>query len=185
MERALTAFLEAAGLDPRAPDLRRTAARVTDAFAREYLSGYRQTAEEALGQTFPAPAGGGDEMVVVTGLRFRSMCPHHLLPYEGVAHVAYIPGERMVGFGRLAALVDCFSNRLVLQEELARNVAGALSRVLESPGTACVLVAEQSCLRLRGERQREALTHAEAYEGLLRRPGPRRRELWARIGARR
>jgi GTP cyclohydrolase I len=184
MERALTAFLRAAGLDPSSPALRQTAARVAEAFDREFLDGYRHTAEEALGETYPAPPRSAGEMVVVTGLRFRSICPHHLLPYEGSAHLAYIPARRVVGFGRLSALLDCFAHRLLLQEELAREVAGALARVLESPGAACVIQAEQACLRLRGEHQREARTHSEAYEGVLRKDRQLRRELWARIEGR-
>ena len=186
MAGAVAAFLEAAGLPAGDPNLTRTPDRVAEAWASEFLAGYRTTPEEALGETFPAPRGGGSgELVVVTGLRFHSMCPHHLLPYAGVAHVAYVPKGRVAGFGRLSALVDCFAHRLILQEELAREVASALSRVLGSPATACVLEAEQSCLRLRHRGQVDAVTHAEAYEGRLQKDGPLRRELWARLGAKR
>jgi GTP cyclohydrolase I len=108
-----------------------------------------------------------------------------LIPYQGKAHLAYVPAERVVGFGRLSALLDCFAHRLILQEELARQVASALARVLESPATACVIEAEQGCLRMRGHRQREARTHAEAYEGRLKRDRRLRQELWYRIGDRR
>ena len=184
MRRALSAFMRAAGLNLADPNLRDTAQRVTEAFANEFLEGYGSTPEEVLGESYPAPRGSAEDMVVITGLRFRSMCPHHLLPYEGIAHLAYIPHGRVVGFGRLSALLDCFAHRLVLQEDLARHVAASLASVLESPGSACILEAEQACLRMRGERQREARTHAEAYEGVLREDGPRRRELWARIGQR-
>ena len=72
------------------------------------------------------------ELVVVTHLHFRSMCPHHLRPYSGIAHVAYVPGRAVVGFGRLSALVDVFAHRLVLQEELARQIACALQDELGS-----------------------------------------------------
>lgn len=185
MARAVEDFLRAAGLPLKDPNLQDTPARVAEAWATEFLDGYGRTAQEALGETFPAPAGSSGELVVVTGLRFQSMCPHHLLPFEGRAHVAYVPARRVVGFGRLSALVDCFAHRLILQEDLAREVARSLAQVLGSPATACILEAEQACLRIRGDRQRDALTHAEAYEGALRRDGPLRRELWARVGARR
>lgn len=185
MARAVAAFLDAAGLSRMDPNLAQTAERVADAWADEFLEGYSQRPEDALGETFPAPRGGGGELVVVTDLRFRSMCPHHLLPYSGRAHVAYVPSGRVVGFGRLAALVDCFAHRLILQEDLAREVAGSLARVLGSPATACILEAEQACLRLRGDEQSLAVTHVEAYEGRLRKEGALRRELWARLGARR
>ena len=112
------------------------------------------------------------------------MCPHHLLPYSGRAHLAYLPGKSVVGFGRLAALLDLFAHRLILQEELAAQVARALKEQLRSPATACILEAEQTCLRLRGGNQHHAVTHAEAYEGKLRKDSALRRELWARIGKR-
>jgi GTP cyclohydrolase I len=187
MAAAVAAFLDAAGLVRAGdPNLAETPLRVAEAWAGEFLDGYRTTPEQALGETFPAPrGGGGSELVVVTDLRFRSMCPHHLLPVSGRAHVAYVPAGRVVGFGRLASLVDCFAHRLILQEDLAREVASALARVLGSPATACILEAEQACLRLRGDEQVDAVTHSEAYEGRLRGDGPLRRELWARLGARR
>jgi GTP cyclohydrolase I len=181
MERAVHDFLVAAGLDLSDANLEETPRRVTEAWANEFLSGYRQTAARVLNQRFPVASGGVREVVVVTNLWFRSMCPHHLLPYSGRAHLAYVPGPSVVGFGRLGALVDTFANRLVLQEELARTVTGALMTELDSAGAACLLEAEQTCLRLRGEQQCDAVTHAESYEGVLREPALRA-ELWARLG---
>nr|WP_244224636.1 GTP cyclohydrolase I [Corallococcus sicarius] len=185
MARAVRDFLTAAGLPLQDENLVDTPTRVADVWANGFLDGYGRTPEEALGKTYPAPQNSSGELVVVSDLRFHSMCPHHLLPFTGRAHVAYVPGARVVGFGRLASLVDCFAHRLILQEDLAREVAQALARVLHSPATACILEAEQACLRLRADHQRDAITHSEAYEGLLRRDGPLRRELWARLGARR
>lgn len=185
MSSAVKDFLRAAGVPLTDSNLDRTPERVAEAWANEFLDGYARTPEEALGELFPAPRGSSGELVVVTDLRFHSMCPHHLLPYEGRAHVAYVPGRQVVGFGRLGALLDCFAHRLILQEELARQVAGSLARVLGSPATACILEAKQQCLRLRGAQQQDAITHAEAYEGRLRRDGAMRRELWARLGMQR
>ena len=181
MRRAVQAFLEASGADLTDPNVKDTPRRVTQAWLEEFLDGYRTTPEQALGARFPAPKDAGTELVVVTHLRYRSVCPHHLLPYEGTAHLAYAPRDEVVGFGRLNALLDCFAHRLILQEDLAREVARSLKDVLGSPATACVLEAEMTCLRLRGENQQHARTHAEAYEGALRKDGPLRRELWARI----
>jgi GTP cyclohydrolase I len=183
MQRAIRAFLDAAGLDLADPNLRETPARVTDAWADEFLDGYQRTAGAVLSERFPVSGASEREVVIVTGLEFRSMCPHHLLPYAGRAHLAYVPGTSVVGFGRLAALLDVFAHRLVLQEELARQVAQALVAELGSQGAACILEAEQTCLRLRGGEQRHAVTHAEAYEGVLKEPGLRA-ELWARLGRR-
>ncbi|WP_263451944.1 GTP cyclohydrolase I [Hyalangium gracile] len=182
MATAVRDFLLAAGLSLADENLAGTPERVAEAWAKEFLDGYARTPEQALGETFPGPEDSSGELVVVTNLRFRSMCPHHLLPFEGRAHVAYVPGKQVVGFGRLAALVDCYAHRLILQEELARQVAGSLARVLGSPATACIIEAKQACLRLRGDQQSDAITHAEAYEGRLRKDGALRRELWTRLG---
>lgn len=184
MERAVRDFLVAAGLDPKDANLKETPQRVTAAWADEFLDGYGREAAEVLAERFPVSAGSAHEVVVVTDLWYRSMCPHHLLPYSGRAHLAYVPGKSVIGFGRLGALVDVFAHRLVLQEELARQVATALMKELGSLGAACVLEAEQTCLRLRGGEQCDAVTHAEAYEGVLRKPALRA-ELWARLGTRR
>ncbi len=185
MRQAVRAFLKASGLSLDDPNLRETPERVADAWATELIDGYGQSPADILSERFPAPRNGSQEMVVVTGLRFHSICPHHLLPYEGRAHVAYVPNEAVVGFGRLAALLDCFAHRLILQEDLAREVARALAGELGSPATACILEAKQACLRIRGDRQRDAITHVEAYEGRLKKSSALRKELWSRIGGRR
>jgi GTP cyclohydrolase IA len=180
MARAVADFLRAAGLDARDANLRETPARVTEAWTEEFLAGYGQTAAEALADRFPVSKKSERELVVVTDLHFRSMCPHHLMPYSGTAHLAYVPGKEVVGFGRLSALVDVFAHRLVLQEELARQVALALQDELGTQGAACLLRAEQTCFRLRGEEQHGAVTYSEAYEGVLKEKALRA-ELWHRV----
>lgn len=167
MQAAIAQFLKAAGLDPSDPNLVETPERVAAAWADEFLAGYQHTAAEALGETFPGPPPAGDELVVVTGLQFRSACPHHLLPYRGIAHIAYVPAGRVVGFGRLSALLDTFAHRLVLQEELARQVADALVQELGARGAACAIRAQQSCFQLRGEEQHQATTYSEAFSGRM------------------
>jgi GTP cyclohydrolase I len=185
LERAVASFLEASGLSLTDPNLKETPKRVAAAWADELIDGYSKDPDDALGELYPAPESSAGELVVVTDLRFHSVCPHHLLPYEGRAHLAYVPSKHVVGFGRLSALLDAWAHRLILQEDLARQVARSLSRVLGSPATACIIEAEQACLRIRGDRQRDAVTHSEAYEGTLRKDRELRRELWARIGQRR
>ncbi len=180
MKRAIADFLRAAGVDPSDPNLAETPGRVTEAWADEFLDGYRQSAKQVLAERFPVSSPSDRELVVVSDLWFRSMCPHHLLPFAGRAHVAYVPGTNVIGFGRLAALVDLYAHRLILQEELARQVVRALMTELGSQGAACILEAEQSCLRLRGGEQCDAVTHAEAYEGVLKEKALRA-ELWARL----
>ncbi len=183
MQRAVKDFLVAAGLDPNDANLVETPARVTEAWADEFLDGYAKSPKQVLAERFPVSQASDREVVIVSDLWFRSMCPHHLLPYSGRAHLAYVPGDHVIGFGRLSALLDAFAHRLVLQEELARQVATSLMTELGSQGAACILEAEQTCLRLRGGEQCDAITHAEAYEGILREPGLRA-ELWARLGRR-
>ena len=184
MQQAVQQFLLAAGLDLSEENLIDTPKRVTDAWADEFLAGYQQQPSRILQERFSLNSPSERELVVVTHLRFQSMCPHHLLPYAGVAHIAYVPGKAVVGFGRLATLLAAFSQRLILQEALAQEVAGALMHELKSQGAACILEAEQTCLRLRGELQHDAVTHAEAYKGVLAEPDMRR-EVWARIPPRR
>jgi len=111
----------------------------------------------------------GRDLVALAGIDFHAVCPHHLLPYRGRACVAYVPGGRVVGFGVLARLVDCFAHRLVIQEVLARQVADALVAHLGARGAACILDAEQMCLTVRGERRREARAHAQAFAGSMAR----------------
>ena len=180
MTKAIRRFLESAGLDLSDANLQDTPRRVADAFATEFLDGYARDPAEALGEQYPVSQKSDRELVVITQLQFRSMCPHHLLPYSGRAHIAYVPGKTVVGFGRLGDLLNVFAHRLVLQEELARSVATSLTQHLKSQGAACIIEAEQTCLRLRGGEQHTAVTHTEAYEGVLREPALRA-ELWARI----
>jgi GTP cyclohydrolase I len=164
---AVEAFLDALGL-PRevraAPDLAGTPRRVAEAWTEDLLDGYRQDPAAILADSMPATSRA---LVAVTGIDFHSMCPHHLLPSRGVAHVAYVPGERVVGFGQIARLVDALAHRLVLEEDLARDVAEALVREVGARGAACVLDAEQFCLSVRGERRREARAHAQVFLGVL------------------
>jgi GTP cyclohydrolase I len=180
LSRATTAFLDALGLPPaarRQPDLAGTPARVAEAWAADLLDGYRRDPGEILAEGMPA---AGRALVTVTGIDYHSVCPHHLLPSRGVAHVAYLPGARVVGFGQIARLVDALAHRLVLEEDLARQVAEALVRHAGARGAACLLEAEQLCLTVRGERRPRARTHAEAFLGALARDeGMRQRFLTA------
>lgn len=163
LERAFVALLEAAGVDLSDPHLAGTPARAAAAWADEFIDGYRVSPAEALGELSPAPADVG--LVAVTHLDFTGVCPHHLLPWRGVAHLAYLPGEHLAGFGRLASLVDCLAHRLVLQEDLARNLAQAMVEVLGARGAGVVLDAEQSCMTLRGERRAGSRAWVQATSG--------------------
>jgi GTP cyclohydrolase I len=150
----------------READVEGTPRRVAEAFRDDLLDGYRMDPARILGEAMEVP---GRDLVALAGIDFHAVCPHHLLPYRGRACVAYVPGGRIVGFGVLARLVDCFAHRLVIQEVLARQVADALVRHLGARGAACILDAEQMCLTVRGERRREARAHAQAFAGSMTR----------------
>ena len=175
---AVERFLDALGL-PEAvrasPDLRGTPRRVADAWLEDLVDGYGRDPREILADAMP---GAARDLVAVTGIDYHSVCPHHLLPSRGVAHVAYLPGGRVVGFGQIVRLVDCLAHRLVLEEDLARQVADALVQHAGARGAACVLEAEQLCMTVRGEKRPRSRAHAEAFAGKLARdPALRRRFL--------
>jgi GTP cyclohydrolase I len=160
----------------RRADVKGTPRRVAEAFRDDLLDGYGQDPAQILAQAMDVP---GRDLVALAGIDFHAVCPHHLLPYRGKACVAYVPGGRVVGFGLLARLVDCFAHRLVIQEVLARQVADALVEHLGARGAACVLDAEQMCLTVRGERRREARAHAQAFAGTMARSAAWQRRVLA------
>ncbi len=163
---AVACFLDAVlpGGERHAGGLAGTPERVAEAWIEDLLDGYRRDPAAILADAMPSR---GRDLVAVTGIDFHSVCPHHLLPSRGVAHVGYVPGGKLVGFGQIARLVDCFAHRLVLEEDLARQVAEALVSHLGARGAACVLDAEQACLSMRGERRRAARAHVQCFLGVL------------------
>ncbi|MCL2011711.1 MAG: GTP cyclohydrolase I [Cystobacterineae bacterium] len=180
MEKAIGDFLEAAGFSLEHPQLRHTPQRVVKVWLERFLDGYACLPKQFLEERFPSPAEEG-QMVLLHHIRFHSMCPHHLLPYEGYAHMAYVPSQSIVGFGRLAALLQGFAHRLSLQEDIASNVAHTLYTELHAQGAACILQARQCCLRLRRAHCVDAWTQAEAYEGKFKTESALQQALWLRI----
>lgn len=160
VERFLESLVPAEVL--READVKGTPRRVAEAFRDDLLDGYRCDPEAILRGAIPHR---GHDLVAVTGIDFHAVCPHHLLPYRGTACIAYVPDGRVLGFGVMARLLDCFAHRLVIQEVLARQVADALVEHVGARGAACILDAEQMCLTVRGERRREARTHSQAFAG--------------------
>lgn len=184
-EDAVERFLDALGLPAAvrgAEDLRGTPARVAEAWLEDLVDGYGRDPAALLAGALPSE---GRDLVAVTGIDYHSVCPHHLLPSRGVAHVGYVPGGKVVGFGQIVKLVDALGHRLVLEEDLARQIADALVRHVGARGAACVLEAEQLCMTVRGEKRTAARAHAEAWAGVLARDGAARRrfqDLVARAG---
>jgi GTP cyclohydrolase I len=175
MAAAVRDLLLASGLAVDDGDLRGTPSRVARIWTEEFLSGYAQGPAEILSD--PVRGEPDPEVVVITGLRFHSLCPHHLLPYRGVAAVAYLPRGRLFGFNRVARLVDCFTRRLTLQERATCQIAQALCDHGGARGAGCVLRAEQLCLAIPGERHDASEVVTASFVGALK----GRTELEARL----
>ena len=180
---AAARFLDALGLPHSvrgAADLEDTPRRVAEAWLEDLVDGYGKDPADILAESLPSE---GRDLVAVTGIDFHSVCPHHLLPSRGVAHVGYVPGGKVVGFGQIVKLVDALAHRLVLEEDLARQIADALVQHLGARGAACLLEAEQLCMTVRGEKRARARAHAEAWAGTLARDGAARRRFQALAAA--
>jgi GTP cyclohydrolase I len=160
-ERAVAELLVALGHDLGDEGLRETPRRVAAAYA-ELLT------HEPVSLTTFANDGGYDELVLVREIPFHSLCMHHLLPFHGVAHVAYVPGDRIVGLSKLARVVELFARELQLQERLTMQVATCLQRHLEPKGVGVVIEAEHLCMTLRGVQKAGTRTTTSALLGLLR-----------------
>ena len=173
-ERAVGDLLTALGRDIGEPGLRETPRRVAAAYA-ELL-----TREPVALTTFPNDAGY-DELVVVREIPFHSLCMHHLLPFHGVAHVAYLPGERIIGLSKLARVVELFARDLQLQERLTMQIAGCLQQRLQPKGVGVVLEAEHLCMSLRGVQKTGTRTTTSALLGLLREDARTRQEFLALV----
>ena len=160
-EGAARELLLALGADLTDESLRETPRRMAEAYA-ELL-----TPRPFNATTFPNDEGY-DELVVARDIRFHSLCEHHLLPFHGVAHVGYLPGERIVGLSKLGRVVDLYARRLQVQERLTTQVARWLGDTLEPRGVGVVIEAEHTCMSLRGARAAGARTTTSALFGRLR-----------------
>jgi GTP cyclohydrolase IA len=176
-ERAVADLLDALGVDRGTEALRDTPRRVASAFA-ELL---RPAPFQAT--TFPND-GGYDELVIVSDIAFSSLCEHHLLPFVGVAHVGYLPADRIIGLSKLPRLVEHRARRLQVQERLTGEVADWLEDTLRPRGVGVVMEATHMCMSLRGVRQPGALTTTSALRGRLREDPRTRQEFFELIGRR-
>jgi GTP cyclohydrolase I len=165
-EAAVRELLIAVGEDPDRDGLRDTPARVARAYA-EIFAGLRQAPEDVLTTSFDL---GHDEMVLVKDIEVYSTCEHHLVPFHGVAHVGYIPGEdgRITGLSKLARLVDVYAKRPQVQERLTTQVADSLVELLQPRGAIVVIECEHMCMSMRGIRKPGAKTVTSAVRGQLR-----------------
>lgn len=173
VEAAVAELLAAIGDDPTRPGLQRTPARVAEAYA-EYFAGVGVDPVEILREGKDA-AGDGErgDLVLLRDLEFRSMCEHHLLPFRGRAHVGYLPGDKLVGLGRLGTVVETLAARPQLQERLGEQIADALDAGLAPRGVLVVLDAQHDCVAARDARQTRSSTVTIASRGELSSPAAR------------
>ncbi len=147
-EAAVRTLIRWAGDDPDREGLLETPARVTRSY-RELFHGYEEDPREYLKRTFEE-VSGYDELVVLSNIPVVSFCEHHMLPFQGRAHVGYLPSDRVVGISKLARVVAGFARRLQIQEKLTAEIAGAIQDILQPRGVGVVIRSEHSCMTMRG-----------------------------------
>ncbi len=162
-EEAFRTILTWIGEDPTREGLVETPKRVIKAF-KEYFKGYREDPSKILEKTF-GDVEGYDDMVVQKNISLQSHCEHHMAPIIGIAHVAYIPKERVVGLSKLARVVEVFSKRLQTQERLTMQIAKALMESLDAKGVAVTIDSTHQCMTMRGIKKEQATTVTNYYLG--------------------
>jgi GTP cyclohydrolase I len=168
---AVREMLLAMGENPDREGLLDTPDRVIRSWTELY-AGYHQDPADILKTTF-GDVNGYDEMILLKDIPFHSTCEHHMLPFEGTAHVAYLPKDRVVGLSKLARLVDCFARRLQIQERMTREIANALMDHLQPLGCGVVIEASHGCMVCRGVKKEGARMVTSALDGDFRNPATR------------
>jgi GTP cyclohydrolase I len=171
----IRALLNYIGEDPSREGLLETPERVIKSYD-ELFSGYRFT-DEKIAETLKVFEDGAcDEMVVLKGIEFNSFCEHHMLPFIGIAHVAYVPSGKIVGISKLARLVDIYSKRLQVQERLTTQITAALDKHLMPKGSACVIEAKHQCMSCRGVGKQNSVMVTSSLTGVFKEEGTTRSE---------
>lgn len=173
IERAVLEILEAVGEDPKREGLRDTPARVSRMYA-ELLDGMRHEPTEHVKSIFHEEY---DEIVLLRDIPFYSVCEHHLMPFIGKAHVAYLPDGQVLGVSKLARIVDSFARRLQLQERLTAQIADFLMENLKPQGVAVVIEASHSCMSIRGIKKPDAAMVTSALRGIFKKDSRSRSEV--------
>ena len=164
-EAAVRTLIAWAGDDPSREGLLDTPRRVTKAYG-EFFAGYGQDPREILQRTFKE-VGGYDDIVLVKDIPFSSHCEHHMVPFVGKAHIAYLPHDGVVGISKLARLVEVFARRLQVQENLTAQIIDAINEHLNPRGAAVMLEAEHMCMSMRGVRAHGAKTVTQRFTGVF------------------
>ena len=178
-EKAVEILLRWAGDNPLREGLLDTPARVVRAY-EEFFAGYLEDPEKMLERTFEE-VEGYDEMVIVRNIRLESHCEHHMVPILGIAHIGYIPNNRVVGISKLARIVDVFGKRLQTQETMTAQIADAISNVLKPKGVAVVVDAAHQCMTTRGIHKSETSTVTSKMTGVFQKNTNTRNEFMSLI----
>ena len=165
-EEAIKTIIEWIGEDPKREGLKSTPKRVIKAY-KEYFQGYDQDPKKYLAKTF-TEVEGYDDMVIEKNISIRSHCEHHMAPIVGVAHVAYIPSNKVVGLSKLARVVETFSKRLQTQERLTMQIASTIMSVLQPRGVAVTIDASHQCMTNRGVKKEKATTITNYFLGAFK-----------------
>lgn len=159
---AVATLISWIGDDPNREGVEATPKRVLQTF-EELFAGYDQNPEEILSKL--DDADGYQEMVLLKGMDFVSHCQHHIMPMLGVAHIAYIPDQKIVGISKIARLLDCFAKRLQTQETMTKQIADSLQTILKPKGVAVILNAKHQCMTTRGVNKSETSTVTSCFYG--------------------
>tara|TARA_B100000427_G_scaffold180178_1_gene149818 strand:- start:927 stop:1541 length:615 start_codon:yes stop_codon:yes gene_type:complete len=180
-EQAVKTLIKWAGDNPEREGLLETPKRVVNAYT-EFFSGYHEKPEQILSKTFDE-VEGYDEMVIVRDISIESHCEHHMVPFIGIAHIGYIPNQRVVGISKLARIADVFAKRLQTQETMTAQIADTINEVLRPKGVAVVIDAQHQCMTTRGTHKTESSTITSRMLGLFRTNSNTRNEFMNLIGS--
>jgi len=181
-EAAVRTLIAWAGDDPEREGLIDTPRRVAKVY-RELYAGYEQNAGDFLTRTFKE-VGGYDDIVLIRDVPFSSHCEHHMLPFSGVAHIAYLPADGVVGLSKLARVVDMFSKRMQTQENLTAQIMDAITEHLHPRGAAVMIEAEHMCMSMRGIQAHGVSTLTHRFSGLFAEDRAERDRFFALVGKR-
>jgi GTP cyclohydrolase I len=181
-EAAVRTLIAWAGDDPNREGLLDTPARVAKAYG-ELFAGYDQNPGEVLSKTFKE-VGGYDDLVLVKGIPFYAHCEHHMVPFYGQAHIAYLPHDGVVGLSKLARLVDVFARRLQTQETMTAQIIDAINENLGPRGAAVMLEAEHMCMTMRGVKAHDVKTVTHRFTGVFAEDRQEQDRFFAMVGHR-
>ncbi|RYE47958.1 MAG: GTP cyclohydrolase I FolE [Hyphomicrobiales bacterium] len=181
-EAAVRTLIAWAGDDPTREGLLDTPHRVTGAYG-EFFGGYQQDAGEVLQTTFKE-VGGYDDVVLVRDIPFSSHCEHHMVPFFGKVHIAYLPHDGVVGLSKLARLVEVYARRLQVQENMTAQIIDAINEHLNPRGAAVMIEAEHMCMSMRGVRAHGALTITQRFTGVFAEDRNEQDRFFAMVGKR-